>query len=59
MAFVLPEVNTVTQEVRPMILTKIIVFPKLTFIYLRWPKFAFKSIFMHKMSKKWHLETEK
>ena len=46
-AFALPEVNTAKQELRPMIVTKIIIFPNLTFIYLRWPKLAFKYIFMH------------
>ena len=57
MAFALPEVNTPKQELRPMIVTKIIIFPNLTFIHLRWPKLAFKYIFMHKMSNKWHLGT--
>ena len=59
MASALPEVNTAKQELRPMIMTKIIIFPNLTFIYLRWPKLAFKYIFMHKMSHKWHLGTRK
>ena len=35
MAFALPEVNIVRHEVRPMILNKILIFPKMTFIHLR------------------------